>query len=83
MNKTINMSDVKEVNLRSDVDKKQDYLEIIVSGFSMNATFSPKDPNKCLDIIRCHACLDQAGKSIEQAKGNVKTGVEDVKTKAL
>jgi hypothetical protein len=48
MNKTIPMSDVKEVNLRTDVTKNQQYLEIIVKGFSVNATFSPSDPKKVL-----------------------------------
>jgi hypothetical protein len=68
MNKTIDMCDVKEVNLKTDVNKHQQYLEIVVKGFSMNATFSPLDPKKCLDIIRTHSCFDLAGKNLTEAK---------------
>ena len=65
------MCDVKEVNLKTDVNKHQEYLEIVVKGFSMNATFSPLDPKKCLDIIRTHSCFDLAGKNISQATTTV------------
>lgn len=68
MNKTIDMCDVKEVNLKTDVNKHQQYLEIVVEGFSMNATFSPLDPKKCLDIVRSHSCYDLAGKNLIEAK---------------
>ena len=68
MSKTIDMCDVKEVNLKTDVNKHQQYLEIVVEGFSMNATFSPLDPKKCLDIVRTHSCYDLAGKNLIEAK---------------
>jgi hypothetical protein len=71
MNKTIDMCDVKEVNLKTDVNKHQEYLEIVVKGFSMNATFSPLDPKKCFDIIHTHSCFGLAGKNISQATSTV------------
>jgi len=58
------MCDVKEVNLKTDVNKHEEYLEIVVKGFSMNATFSPSDPRKVLEIIRAHSCFELAGKNI-------------------
>jgi hypothetical protein len=48
MHKSIKMSDVREVNLKTDVTKNQQYLEIVVKGFTINATFSPSDPKKAL-----------------------------------
>lgn len=42
------MCDIKEVNLKTDVNKHQQYVEIIVAGFSMNATFCPSDPKKVI-----------------------------------
>jgi hypothetical protein len=57
------------------VNKHEQYLEVIVKGFSMNATFSPKDPSKCLQIIRSHCPFELAGKNIEEAKQKVKSGV--------
>ncbi len=56
MNKTIPMTDVKEVNLKTDSVENKQYLEIIVKGFSVNATFSPSDPKKVLDIIKSRCC---------------------------
>jgi hypothetical protein len=40
----------------------------------MNATFSPTDPKKCLEIIRAHSCFNLAGKNISEAKG-LTTGI--------
>jgi hypothetical protein len=34
----------------------------------MNATFSPLDPKKCIDIVRTHSCYDLAGKNLTEAK---------------
>lgn len=76
MNKTISMTDVKEVNLKTDVDKHKQYIEVIVKGLSMNATFSPIDPQKCLYLIRSHSCFEQAGKNIKEATTNVQADVE-------
>lgn len=41
MDKTINMKDIESVNLKTDIDKHKQYIEVIVKGFSLNATFSP------------------------------------------
>lgn len=48
LHKSIKMSDVREANLKTDVTKNQQYLEIVVKGFSINATFAPSDPKKAL-----------------------------------
>lgn len=42
------MCDIKEVNLKTDVNKHLQYIEVVVAGFSMNATFSPTDPKKVI-----------------------------------
>ena len=39
----------------------------------MNATFSPLDPKKCLEIIRTHSCFGLAGKNITEAKTTLTT----------
>ncbi len=41
MDKIINMNDIECVYLKTDLDKNQQYIEVIVKGFSLNATFSP------------------------------------------
>lgn len=48
MHKSIKMSDIREVSLKTDVTRNQQYLEIVVKGFTINATFSPSDPKKAL-----------------------------------
>ena len=37
----------------------------------MNATFSPLDPRKCLEIIISHSCFNQAEKNLSEAKTTV------------
>lgn len=57
MDKTIKMKDIECVGLKYDIDKDKKYIEIIVKGFSLNATLSPEDPNKVMAIIQTYSSM--------------------------
>ena len=51
MNRTIRVDDIESVCLKMDFDKNLRYIEIKSSGLSVNATFSPSDPAKVMQLL--------------------------------